>query len=301
MVLDVVVGAGPVGRETARLLAASGSEVRLVSRTGNAPPAPGISGVSLDGRDASALAEISRGARTIHMCAMAPYTSWPTDFPPIMEGVAGAAERVGARLIVLGNVYGYGQAATSPLKASSPLAPTSVKGEVRTRMWERARNGPAPAIEVRGSDYLGRGAGSLFTLMALPSILAGREVVLPADLDAVHAWTFTGDAARTLVAAAAHEGEWNRAFHVPSHHLSIRDLTARFCDLAGVKRTTLRALTRAELEAQAAADPFMREIAEMAYLFYEPCVLDPSDTERLLGVGRSPLDAIISDTLAGAG
>lgn len=301
MVLDVVVGAGPVGRETARLLAAGGSEVRVVSRTGVAPQGPGISGVSLDARDAAGLVAVSRGARSIHMCAMAPYTNWPTDFPPIMEGVATAAEAVGARLIVLGNVYGYGRGAASPLKPSAPLAPTSIKGEVRADMWERARTGSAPAIEVRGSDYLGRGAGSLFTLMALPAILAGREVVLPADLDAVHAWTFTGDAARTLVAAAAWDGEWDRAFHVPSHHLSIRDLTGRFCEVAGVAPSPLRALTRAELEAQAATDPFMREIAEMAYLFYEPCILDASDTEELLGPGPSSLDAVIVDTLAGVG
>jgi hypothetical protein len=48
-------------------------------------------------------------------------------------------------------------------------------------------------------------------------------------------------------------------------------------------------------------DEFMREIVEMAYLFQQPCILDSSDTERLLGVFASSLDTMIKDTLrAGA-
>src|SRR5258708_8717084 len=115
MSLFVVVGAGPVGRETARLLAVKGHEVRLVSRAGAKQVDPRINDVALDARDGQGLARVSAGAEAIFMCAMAPYTKWPTDFPPIMDGTVAAAESVGARLVVLGNIYGYGEGARLPL------------------------------------------------------------------------------------------------------------------------------------------------------------------------------------------
>jgi nucleoside-diphosphate-sugar epimerase len=233
MSLFVVVGAGPVGRETARLLAVEGHEVRLVSRGGATPDRASISGVALDARDGQGLARLGAGAQAIFMCAMAPYTRWPTDFPPIMDGVVAAAESVGARLVVLGNIYGYGKEARPPLTSASPLAPTSVKGRVRVTMWEQALGSAVPAVEVRASDYLGDGAGSLFTLMTLPPLLVGKPAVIPGDLDALHAWSFTKDVARTLVAASRYSGDWGRAFHVPSQHASVRDLASRFTELGG--------------------------------------------------------------------
>ena len=155
MSVFVVVGAGPVGRETARLLANDGHEVRLISRSG-ATPGGSVVGAALDARDGQGLARIGVGAEAVFMCAMPLYTRWPADFPPIMEGVATATEILRARLIVLGNVYGYGSEAQSPLTSAAPLAPTSIKGGVRAAMWERALASGVPALEIRASDYLAR-------------------------------------------------------------------------------------------------------------------------------------------------
>jgi nucleoside-diphosphate-sugar epimerase len=271
----------------------------LVSRGGATPDRASISGVALDARDGQGLARLGAGAQAIFMCAMAPYTRWPTDFPPIMDGVVGAAQSVGARLVVLGNIYGYGKEARLPLTAASPLAPTSVKGRVRTAMWEQALSSGIPAVEVRASDYLGDGAGSLFTLMMLPPLLVGKPAAVPGDLDALHPWSFTKDVARTLVAAARYSGDWGRAFHAPSQHASVRDLASRFAELGGTPLPDLRALTDEDLKGLAREDEFMREIVEMAYLFRQPCILDSSDTERLLGVSASSLDTMIKDTLRG--
>lgn len=145
---------------------------------------------------------------------------------------------------------------------------------------------------------MAKGAGSLFTLMTLPSLLTGKPAIMPGDLDALHAWSFTKDVARTLVAASRYSGEWGRAFHVPSQHISVRDLAARFAELSGVPRPDVRALTDEDLDILAQEDEFMREILEMAYLFRQPCILDASETERLLGVYASSVDTMIEDTLA---
>jgi nucleoside-diphosphate-sugar epimerase len=288
----VVVGAGPVGRETARLLAEEGHNVVLTSRNAGSIDAGAVRTISADAANAAQLAEISKGAEVIFMCAMAAYDRWPTDFFPIMDGTVKAAEKTGAKIVVLGNLYGYGDNAPSPLSPVLPLNPSSRKGTVRSIMWERAVRSGVPAIEVRASDYLGDGAITYFSLLALPSILRREPVAFPGDLDAIHAWSFTKDTAKTLVAGARYTGEWNRAFHVPSQNASIRKLTEKFSAALGFETPELRQLTTDELEAIG-----FHEGVEMRYLFDKPLVVDATDTEQLLGIKASSLETMIKETL----
>ncbi|WP_315832117.1 NAD(P)H-binding protein [Bradyrhizobium prioriisuperbiae] len=289
----VVVGAGPVGRETARLLAEEGHHVVLTSRNAGSLETNSVRTVSADASDAMQLAGISKGADAILMCAMAAYHRWPTDFFPIMDGTVKAAEAVGAKIVILGNLYAYGENATIPLRPDLTPDPTTRKGAVRNVMWQRAVRSNVPAVEVRASDYLGRGAVTYFSLLALPSLLRNEAVQFPGDPDALHAWSFTRDTAKTLVAAAHYTGPWGHAFHVPTQNASIRELIGKFAIALNREAPELRRLTSIELEGLG-----FREAIEMSYLFDKPLLVDADDTERLLGVRASSLETMIQDTLA---
>lgn len=288
----VIVGAGPVGRETARLLAEDGHSVILTSRNAGALDIPNVRTISSDATDAAQLAGLSKGADAIFMCAMAAYHRWPTDFFPIMDGTVKAAEQVGARLIVLGNVYGYGERAASPLTPDLEPDPTTRKGTARHIMWQRAVRSNIPALEIRASDYLGEGAVAYFTLLALPSLLRSEPVSFLGNPDAMHAWSFTKDTAKTLVAASRFTGEWGRAFHVPSQLASVRELVHIFAAALKIEVPNLLPLTPAGLEG---ID--FHEAIEMSYLFEKPLLVDAGDTEKLLGVTASSLDTMVHDTL----
>jgi hypothetical protein len=108
-----------------------------------------------------------------------------------------------------------------------------------------------------------------------------------------HAWSFTKDTARTLVAASRFTGEWGRAFHVPSQSASVRELVRRFAAALKIDVPNLLRLTAADLEAIG-----FSEGIEMAYLFEKPLLLDSGETEKLLGVTASSLDTMVRDTLA---
>jgi nucleoside-diphosphate-sugar epimerase len=295
MSVYVVVGAGPVGRETARLLAEEGHEVVLTSRNAGSIQAGSVRTVSADATDAAKLAAIAKGAEVIFMCAMAPYHRWPTEFFPILDGTVKAAEKVGARLVVLGNLYGYGENASMPVTSDLVLDPTTRKGTARTIMWQRAAASNVPAIEVRASDYLGQGAITYFSLLVLPSLLQkAGAVAFPGNPDVLHAWSFTKDTAKTLVAVARYEGTWGRAFHVPAQNASIRELVGKFSAALKSAPPELHFMTAAQLSGIG-----FQEAVEMLYLFDRSLLLDAADTERLLGVTASSLDVMIEDTLRG--
>ncbi|WP_329104374.1 NAD-dependent epimerase/dehydratase family protein [Micromonospora sp. NBC_01699] len=304
MSLHVIVGAGPVGSATATLLAERGDRVRLVTRRGSGPEHPAIERIAADASDPDRLTRLAAGATALYNCANPAYHRWPTDWPPLAHALLRAAEHSGAVLATVGNLYGYGPV-DAPMTEATPLRPNSVKGGVRVRMWQDAlaahRAGRIRATEVRGSDYLGAGAQTTLTLLVLPKLLAGRRAVVPADLDAPHTWTYVGDVARTLVAAAGNERAWGGAWHVPSLPAeSIRQVAARIAALAQAPAPRLTRMPAPVLWLGGVFDPTVRELREVAYQFNAPFVLDSSAATALFGIEPTPLDDALRETIAAA-
>ena len=94
MGLHVIVGAGPVGRATAQLLAERGEKVRVVTRRGT--EVAGAEAVAADATDAAALRGLVSGADALYNCANPRYHRWPIDWPPLHEAMLAAAEDSGA-------------------------------------------------------------------------------------------------------------------------------------------------------------------------------------------------------------
>ncbi|WP_158888065.1 NAD-dependent epimerase/dehydratase family protein [Amycolatopsis anabasis] len=302
MSLQVVVGAGAAGSATALLLAEAGDRVRLITRRGSGPAHKGVERVAADATDYTRFDELTRGATTVFNCAMPAYDRWPAEFPPLAAAVLAAAERAGAMYVMLGNTYGYGPA-DGPVNEDYPLVPTTVKGRIRAQMWQEARAahdaGRVRVTEVRANDFLGAGAYSPFTLLVGAQVLAGSPAFFPGDLDAPHSWTYTGDAARTLIAAARHEESGGRAWHVPStSEAPVRELATRLAAAAASPGPWLGRMTRATLEKIGQKDPIVAEFSEMLYLYDRPNVVDATFTAKNLNITPTRLDEVLAEMAA---
>ncbi|SBT51911.1 NAD-dependent epimerase/dehydratase family protein [Micromonospora auratinigra] len=302
MALHVIVGAGPVGTATAHLLAERGERVRVVTRRGTGPDHPAVERVAADAADAERLGTLTEGAAALYNCANPAYHRWSLDWPPLAGALLTAAERTGAVLATVGNLYGYGPV-DAPMTEQTPAAATGVKGQVRNRMWADAlaahRAGRVRATEVRGSDYIGVGGTSL-VMMVLPRVLAGQRVFLPVDYDAPHTWTYVPDVARTLVAAATDERAWGRVWHVPSAPaVPVRELAAAVAARAGAPAPRLTRMPYPVLWLAGVVSPFVRELRETAYQFDRPFVMDSTAATATLGIAPTPLDRVIGETVAG--
>ena len=302
MALHVIVGAGPVGSATARLLAARGEEVRLITRRGGGPALEGVRLIAADAADAATLTRHTAGAAALYSCAGPAYHRWPTDWPPLGAALRHAAESSGAVLVTTGNLYAYG-AVDGPMTEQLPARPNSVKGEVRAKLWADALTaheaGRIRTAEVRGSDYLGAGTQSAFTALVLPKVLAGKRASAPADLDAPHSWTHVGDVARTLVAVAADERAWGRPWHVPTAPaVSLRRLATRAAELAGAPAARVTTMPALALRLAGLFNPAAREMAEVQYQLRRPFVLDSSAATAAFGIEPTPTDDALRETIA---
>ncbi|MGI5336311.1 NAD-dependent epimerase/dehydratase family protein [Streptomyces sp. CA-181903] len=303
MSLYIVVGYGPAGAATARLLAGQGHTVRVVTRSGRAPE-PGIEHVAADATDAARLAETARGATAIFGCAAPPYHRWTKEWPPLVAALAEAAEATGAVLVMLGNLYGYGPV-DGPLTEDLPLAATGPKGRVRAAVWERVRSlheqGRIRAVEVRASDFFGPGVtdGGHLAGRFMPPLLRGKAVTALGDPDAPHSWSYLPDVAAALVEAAGEERAWGRAWHVPTEPpLSVREMADRLAAAAGTAPVTVRATPPAVLAVASLFSPLLRELKEIRYQFDRPFVVDSSAYRSAFAVRSTPVDEQVEATVA---
>jgi nucleoside-diphosphate-sugar epimerase len=181
-----------------------------------------------------------------------------------------------------------------------PMAPNSVKGELRAQAWQEAvaahDAGRARVTEVRASDFLGRGAHSNFGIMVAPKVVAGKTALFPADLDAEHSWTGTADAARALIAVNEDDRAWGRAWHVPTNPpITPRHLAERLALIAGAPPAKLRRMPNWMLRAAGLVSPIARELPEVQYQLQRPFVLDSALTEQTFGLRPSPLAEILGE------
>lgn len=314
--LHVVVGAGAVGSGVARLLAERGHQVRIVTRSGSGPADTRAERVAADASDADAMARLTQGAAALYNCANPPYHQWPAQWPPIAASLLGAAERNGAVLVTVSNLYGYGPARGSlgvdgydeghPMTEDTPLAATGRKGMVRARMWQDAlaahQAGRVRATEVRASDYVGPGAQSVLGDRVVPNVLRGKAVSVLGRVDRPRTWTFTGDVARMAVVAGSDARAWGRAWHVPSgaprtQREAVGDLAAA----AGLEQVPVRPIPAVVLRAAGLFSPLMRELRETQYQFTADFVMDSSAARRTFGLEPAPWDRVLLEVLGSFG
>lgn len=303
MSLYVVVGFGPAGAATARLLAERGHSVRVVTKSGRSAE-PGIEHVALDATDAGRLIEACRGAAAVFHCAAPPYPRWAAEWPALISSVVAAAEATGAVLVMLGNLYGYGPV-DGPLTEKQPLAATGAKGRVRAAGWEQVRNlheqGRVRAVEVRASDFFGPGVteGGHLAARVVPRVLRGKPVSTLGDPDAPHSWTYLPDVARALAEVAAEERAWGQAWHVPTEPaLSVREMVGRLAAESGTGPVAVRGLSPAVLGVASLFSPLLRELKEIRYQFDRPFLVDSTAYEAEFAVRPTPVDEQVKATVA---
>ncbi|MCC3769679.1 NAD-dependent epimerase/dehydratase family protein [Streptomyces sp. UNOC14_S4] len=307
----VVIGFGPAGAATARLLAEQGHSVRVVTKTGRSPE-PGIEHLALDATDSKRLAEALQGATAVFNCAAPPYHRWASDWPPLASSICEAVEATGAVLVMLGNLYGYGPVdGRRPMAEGLPLAATGVKGKARAAVWEQARRlheqGRIRAVEVRASDFFGPGVtdGGHLAARVVPQLLRGKHgkrgkpVSTLGDPDAPHSWSYLPDIARALVEVAGEERAWGRAWHVPTAPaLSVREMVGRLAAQAGTGPVAVRRLPPVALGVASLFSPMIRELKEIRYQFDRPFVVDSSAYEAEFAVRATPVDEQVEATVA---
>ena len=302
MALHVIVGKGPVGTTTAELLASQGHQVRVLSRSGGRSTGT-IEHRQVDAADATAVAASARGAAAVYNAVNPQYHRWVTDWPPVATALLTAAERTGAVLVTMGNLYGYGRP-TGPMTPDSPLAATDTKGRVRARMWADMlaahEAGRVRVTEARAADFVGPQvpADHSHLMRQLPALEKGRRAWVVGDPDAPRGWSFMDDVAATLAVLGTDERAWGRAWHVPSAIRSQREALTDLAAALGKPAPKVSGIPWPVLRAVGIVTPMMREVVDIRHQFDQPYVIDATATTATFGLTATPWDDVVAGSVA---
>jgi len=262
---------------------------------------------AVDASDTAALLAAVGRADVLYNAVNPPaYDRWTQDWPPIAAALQATAERSGALLVTMGNLYVYGRP-TGPMTAHSPLAATDVKGRIRIRMWQDAlaahAAGRLRVTEARASDFVGPTVppAQSHLVRQLDTVRRGRRAWVIGDPDAPHSWSYIPDVAATLTTLGTDPRAEGRAWHVPttparSQRQALGDLARAMgvepCGVSGVSWPLLRAV--------GIAVPMVRELVDIRHQWDAPFVLDSAETTEVFGLAPTPWDDVVRATAGAA-
>jgi nucleoside-diphosphate-sugar epimerase len=220
--MHTILGAGgAIGVELAKELARTGHQVRLVAR--NPKMVDGAKEmVSADISDLKQTIHAVSGSAVVYLLIGLKYDIkvWRELWPRIMGNAIEACKRANAKLIFFDNVYMYGKVA-GPMTEATPFNPCSKKGEIRAEiasaLLQEIGAGTLDALIARSADFYGPDAKtSVANIMVFDKLAKGSSASWLINDSVPHSFTYTPDAAKSLVMLADAKISWNQTWHVPT-------------------------------------------------------------------------------------
>lgn len=286
----LVLGArGRFGRAAVAAFAQAGWRVLAQARPGAALDLPeGAQARYAPLDDTATLTHAAAGATVVvHALNPVSYTrrAWAREVPALADAALGIAQRLGATLMVPGNVYNFGRKLPARLTEDTPQPGDTHHGHLRVALEQRlqraAEGGGPRCVVLRAGDFYGAGQGSWLDQALLKDASRGR-LTLPGDLDTPHAWAYLPDLAETFTRVARvreHLGAF-ATLHVKGHTVTGRDWVNAL-DPHGTLR--VGHLPWPLLRTLALVSPTLAALCEMRYLWQRPHALDNTRLSALIG------------------
>jgi nucleoside-diphosphate-sugar epimerase len=220
--MQTILGAGGViATELAKALSTYTTDIRLVSRHPKMVNDTD-SLLEADLTDQASTIRACQGSEVVYLTAGLRYDIkvWRRDWPLIMDNVIEGCKRSGARLVFFSNVYALGKV-EGWMTESSPLNPSSKKGEVRKQIEERLlaemRSGSLKAIIARAPDFYGPDSKlSIAQILVFDNLHKGKKPQWLVSASTRHSMIFTPDAAKATAILGNTPSAFSRVWNLPT-------------------------------------------------------------------------------------
>ena len=302
----VVFGTGAIGRAVMNELVKRGESVRMVNRSGKMDEVPaGVEVVAADLYDQAKVKEVTRGAKVVYQASQPNYTEWVAKFPALQKSIMDGLTNSNAKLVIVENLYMYGESDGKPLIEDTPHNAHTKKGKVRSEMskaaFEAHRAGKLKVTAARGSDFFGPWGLPTAAMgeRTFYPMLNGKAAGLVGDMDAPHTHTFINDFGKALVVLGERPEADGQAWHVPNDNprVSQREMAKMIAEEMGIPLKA-SAMGKTMMTIGGLFIPEAKEMVEMMYEFEKPFIVDSSKFETTFGMKATPMREAIKETVA---
>jgi nucleoside-diphosphate-sugar epimerase len=298
----VILGTGAVGKAIMRELLSRGERIRMVNRSGKADVPSGVEVVKADLYNPREARDVIQGAEVAYQASQPGYTEWQEKFPPLQASILDAASATGVKLVIVDNLYMYGDVDV-PLKEKLPYIAETKKGKVRAQMARDAlaahQAGKVRVTLGRASDFFGTEAlnSALGERFFIP-LLKGKAAEVYVNADVPHSYTYIDDYGKALAILGEREEALGRAWHVPSAPaITSREIVQIAAQAAGIP-PKMNVLGPMMARIGGLFIPEAREMLEMLYEFKKPFIVDDSDFRATFRMEPTPMREALEQTVA---
>jgi nucleoside-diphosphate-sugar epimerase len=300
----VVLGTGAIGRAVAEELIKRGESVRMVNRSGKMDEVPaGVEVVASDLYSPSNVRALTRGAKVVYQSAQPHYHEWTKKFPPLQKSITDGLTGSDAKLVLIENVYMYGDTHGKPMTEDLPYNAHTRKGRVRGEISNAAfaahKEGRVRLTAARGGNFFGPwGADSTMGARVFYPLLRGQRAQLIGRTDVPHTHTYVKDFGTALVILGEREEADGQVWHVPNDQptMSQGELVRLMAEEAGVE-PKMSSMGKGMMAIGGLFIPEARESIEMMYEFEKPFIIDSSKFENTFGMKATPIREAIQETV----
>ncbi|HEX5839321.1 MAG TPA: NAD-dependent epimerase/dehydratase family protein [Anaerolineales bacterium] len=301
----VVLGTGAIGRAVAQELVKRGERVCMVNRSGKMDEAPaGVGVVACDLYDPESVREVTRGAKAVYQASQPAYQEWTMKFPQLQKSILDGLTGSDAKLVLVENVYMYGDTRGRPMTEDLPYNAHTRKGRVRGAISSAAfaahKEGRIRVTAARGGNYFGPwGTDSTMGGRVFYPLLRGKPAQLIGRTDLPHTHTYLKDFGTALVILGERDEADGQVWHVPNDRpaMTQAELVRLFAQEAGIE-PTISSMGKWMMWFGGLFIPEARESVEMMYEFDTPFIIDSSKFERTFGLKATPMRDAIRETVA---
>lgn len=301
--IHAIFGAGPVGKATARALLKQGKRVKMMNRSGQVADLPAeVERVKGDAYDLAQARTFVQGATSVYQCAQPAYHEWAEKFPPLQSTIIEATASAGAKLVVVENLYMYGDPNGAPIHEKLPYRAHTKKGKVRQAMSEALhqahQSGKVRVIIGRASNFFGAEYDIVGDFLVYPA-LAGKTANLFGRLDLPHSYTYIPDFGSALAILGTDERAVGEVWHVPClEPVPQQAIADSVYAEAGQAKTQVRTAGRWMMSLLGLFNVGARESVEMMYEYEKPYVVDSRKFEQTFALRATPLAQAVRETVA---
>jgi len=299
--MQTILGSGgAIGMPLAKELKKYTNQIRLVSRN----PKKVNETDELYPIDVNDLSQIDRaiaGSEVVYVVIGFEYklSVWQKIWPSFMKAVINACKVHKAKLVFFDNVYMYDKSAIPHMTETSLIQAPSKKGEVRKQLHEmimsEVENGTLTALIARAADFYGPdNKNSALNMMVVENLLKGKKAQAFGDINKIHTYTFTPDAARATALLGNTTDAYNQVWHVPTTKEKLTNL--QWIQLIGDElrvEAKIQAVPVWLIKILGLFITVMKEFPEMIYQNEQDYIFDSTKFEKRFGItATTPKDGI---------
>lgn len=245
-----------------------------------------------DFNDLSSIDKAIAGSDVVYLTVGFEYNIkvWKQIWPAFMKATIDACSRHNAKLVFFDNVYMYDRLEIPFMTESSRINPPSEKGKVRRQLREmvmtEVEKGKLTALIARSADFYGPdNKNSALTLMVADNLLKGKKAQAFGNVDKIHTYTYTPDAAKATALLGNTPDAFNQEWHVPTtkEKLSNRQWIELIAKELGTE-AKIQAVPKILIQILGLFVPIMKEFPEMLYQYDQDYIFDSSKFEKRFGI-----------------